>query len=258
MDNLSIDIVKNNKYYLKSPFKGQLISFSINDNDHITEGQVIGVLKTKNAYVEIESDYSGVVEKIEVEVNEQVEKWQDLMVIDLGNEETSQNIADSVDSNDFNVIYTFQHEAFPKFIYIDTAKLLTGIAHEEGEFIYYLLKKFYENYDIDIPFTKDQFTISEALNENKIALIGIDWPKLSNPLLTIRSYILIDTSKGAVGYFSCEKSLEGIPTLFFILPIEDKLTRFDYGPAPDDLSLEREKVVDSFIRYLNPKKKKSN
>lgn len=250
MENLTIDIVKDNRYFLKSPFAGELILFYVDANDSVQKDQVIGVLKTDHGYVDLVSDFPGIIESVNVKLNGNVRKWQDIIVVNLKE--------DSADTPDYDIIYTFQQETFPKFIYNDTAKLLKGIAHEEGEFVFYLFKKFYENYNKEIPFRQSDFDISETLVEDRIVLIGIDWPKLSTPLLTLRSYILIDTVKESVGYFVCERSLENKLMISFIIQIEKGLKRFDYGEAPDDLTAEKEKIVNIFINYLSPKKRKSN
>lgn len=248
MKDLSIDIVKDNKYFLKSPFNGQLVLFYVEENDYVKKDQTVAVMKTDHGYIDVESDFSGIVSKVNVKLNDDVEKLQDLIVVEVKDDAAS----------DYDIIYTFQQEAFPRFIYNDTAKILMGLAHEEGEFVFYLLSMFYENYGTEIPFTGEDFIISEARGDNDIVLIGISWPRLDAPLLTLRSYILIDTVKEEIGYFTCEKGVDDALRMSFIVPIADDLKRFDYGTVPDDIALEQKKVVGSFSSYLNPKKKKKS
>ena len=48
MDDLSIDIVKDNIYYIKSPFKGEIIRFFADIGDSVEKGQTVALFKTNN------------------------------------------------------------------------------------------------------------------------------------------------------------------------------------------------------------------
>ena len=46
MDDLSIDIVKDNIYYIKSPFKGEIIRFFADIGDSVEKGKTVALFKT--------------------------------------------------------------------------------------------------------------------------------------------------------------------------------------------------------------------
>ena len=102
MDDLSIDIVKDNIYYIKSPFKGEIIRFFADIGDSVEKGQTVALFKTNNGYVDIETEYGGVVSDIACGIDETLEKWDDILVVELEEKLADDflNIATSPDSAD--------------------------------------------------------------------------------------------------------------------------------------------------------------
>jgi hypothetical protein len=249
MKDISLDIVKEDKYYLKSPFDGQIIDLFIDDKGYVEKGQIIAILKTRNFYVEIESEFSGAIRQVRVEVNQFIKKWEDILVVDISKGsilDEFTNIATSVNSYDYGLIYTFQQEIIPKLIYNETSHFLKGISLDKEGFIYFLFKEVYDNNKMDIPFSRSDFRITEEIIDDNIIMIKIDWPNIDRPLLTRTSYILIDETGQKIQYFTCEKSLNHELMISSILYVGQYLTRYNYGPAPANKKLEKEYIVDIF------------
>ena len=219
MKDLSIDIVKDNKYFLKSPFNGQLVLFYVEENDYVKKDQTVAVMKTDHGYIDVESDFSGIVSKVNVKLNDDVEKWQDLIVVEVKDDAAS----------DYDIIYTFQQEAFPRFIYNDTAKILMGLAHEEGEFVFYILSMFYENYGTE---TKNDTEIASQVQNIKELEAEIN--KLKNQIAFMKNKILCKScgNQNEVGSLYCAKcgenlKKEGTPIVEDKTNEDDDFVEFD-------------------------------
>ncbi len=249
MKDVTLDIVKDNLYFIKSPFNGRIIIINVENGKYVDKGQVMALVKTDSAYVDVESEYSGIVERICVNPGSDVEKWQNLAVVNVKNSKELyyfNNIATTDKSPDYEVIYTFQQEVLPGLIYSETENFIKGIAFDESGFIYFLFKEFYENNKRDFPFEKDDFIIVEQVIGD-IIFIEIDWPKLNGPLLAWRTYILINSVNQKIQVFNTERYHEDDMIIVSVLPVDGQLKHYNYGIAPDEVKLEKQKVINIFI-----------
>ena len=141
MDDLSIDIVKDNIYYIKSPFKGEIIRFFADIGDSVEKGQTVALFKTNNGYVDIETEYGGVVSDIACGIDETLEKWDDILVVELEEKLADDflNIATSPDSADYAILYSFQQDILPTLFYGDTEKFIKGFSMDKANFIYKII-----------------------------------------------------------------------------------------------------------------------
>ena len=249
MDDLSIDIVKDNIYYIKSPFKGEIIRFFADIGDSVEKGQTVALFKTNNGYVDIENEYSGVVSDIACGIDETLEKWDDILVVELEEKLADDflNIATSPDSADYAILYSFQQDILPTLFYGDTEKFIKGFSMDKANFIYFLLSEIYENQDMEIPFSVKSFNVIEQIAYNDIIFIRIDWKYLNTQLLTKSIYVLINSKTKKIQYFTCENGAQNQLVLCSIVPVDGQLTRYNYGPAPSDLELEAGKILEIFL-----------
>ncbi len=197
----------------------------------------------------MEAEYSGIVEMLCVNSVSDVEKWQDLAVVNVENSKELyyfNNIAVTDKSPDYEVIYAFQQEVLPGLIYSETENFIKGIALDERGFIYFLFKEFYENSNMTIPFEKDDFIIIEEVIGD-IIFIEIDWPKLNGPLLAWRTYILINSVNQKIQVFNTERYHEDDLIIVSVLPVDSRLKYYNYGIAPGDVKLEKQKIINIFI-----------
>ncbi|MDO5815420.1 MAG: biotin/lipoyl-containing protein [Methanobrevibacter sp.] len=249
MKDLSIDIIKDNNYFVKSPCDGEIIRFFVDKGDEVLKNQLMAVLKSENSYIEIEAEFPGRVTDVCRQIDEPIKKWDDIAVVDVTSKNHLDGIPVSVHSPDYTVIYTFQQEILPKLIYSETEKFIEGIGHEQGKFIYFLLKEVYTNNHMTIPFKPEDFEVVREIFGEDIIVLTIRWPNLQAPLLTVRSYILIHPQSRKIQYFTCEKSLNDEFMISSIIPSRDGLTRYNYGVAPDSLQAEKRKAIKIFISY---------
>lgn len=249
MDDLSIDIVKDNIYYIKSPFKGEIIRFFVDIGDSVEKSQTVALFKTNNGYVDIETEYGGVVSDIACGIDETLEKWDDILVVELEEKLADDflNIATSPDSADYAILYSFQQDILPTLFYGDTEKFIKGFSMDKANFIYFLLSEIYENQDMEIPFSVKSFNVIEQIAYNDIIFIRIDWKYLNTQLLTKSIYVLINSKTKKIQYFTCENGAQNQLVLCSIVPVDGQLARYNYGPAPSDLELEAGKILEIFL-----------
>jgi hypothetical protein len=257
MDDKVIEIIKDNKYHVKFPFEGKIIRFSFDENDRVNEGDVLAILKSRNSYIELEAEYGGTVSEICVQVDETLSKWDTVMIIDLDEDRevdivddlfgNADEFADAAGSKDYGIIYVFQQDILPNFIYDNPELFSLTVTAERERVIYELLKSTYELKGYEMPFSLEEFNIDLGLaDEDKIIFIRIDWPIVEGPLLSCRTYVLIDSRTSKIQYFTSEKSFGNSLMLSSVIQSEDGLMRANYGSVEDDLEIEKMRLLEIF------------
>ena len=248
MEDINISIIKNNQHYIKTPFKGKVINLLPNLGQNISENEKVAVLKTDKFYFEVESEYPGIVSEINCNKDELLDKWDTIIVVDVKeNYDQIKNLKDfniDVNSKDYDMIFKFQQEVLPEYFYSRKDSFLDEMTNDEN-LIFNLINYIYDRKNMIVPFDSDDLDVSfEVIGGDVLIIVG--WPDFKSPLLALRSYFLINEKSNGFQYFTCERSLENEMMISSVVEFNDSLTRYNYGLAPKDINLEKQRIIDIF------------
>lgn len=247
MEDRVINLVKNNQYFIKSPFDGEIISIFISNDEELEINQKICLLKTDNSYVELDCEFPGIVNDILVDVGSTVKRWDVVAVVDVKeNYDDVRNLVDfnfEANSEDYNLIYNFQQHDLARYIY-DNIESFIKRCQRDDKTVFNLIDEIYDDENLIIPFKKNDLNVY-CHDIGDIRMVQIIWPDFKSPLLAHRIYILVDESGNAM-YFACEKSLDGKLMISSIIDENGHLTRYNYGRSPESIDLEKERIVEIF------------
>ncbi len=254
MEDKSIDILKNNIYYIRSPLKGKIYQLKINSGQYIKKGDSIAVIEYDETFlINITSEYDGLVENIKINTGELIEKWGCIANIQLEGIDTRTTFVDDVRNqfstpqpDDYRILYDFQQTILPNFVYTQRDAFLLCIA-EEKEIVYELLKSLYEIRNKRIPFKPNDFITTVDIINNEISLIEISCPKIDGVLLADRIFIVAHRNYPRIQYFTMEESFGGKIMLSSILMRNNKLRRSNYGPVEKNREIQKRRVLDIFL-----------
>lgn len=245
MDDIYINLVKNNQHYIKTPFKGKIIRLLVRENDEVGIDESVAVLKTDKFYIEVESEYPGTVKCIGVNEGDIVDRWDGLMVVDVKSNYEDAGLSDlKVNSKSYNLIYSFQQSVLPGYFY-SKKSFLSEISEKKEKLIIDLIKEHADNQNLINPIGMGDLSVDiEDVDGNSV--VQLFWPDLKSPLLAKRTYFVINPQSGKRQYFTCEKSLENELMISSIVEHEGGLTRYNYGGSPDDVDIEKERIIGFF------------
>lgn len=245
MDDININLVKNNRYYIKSPFKGKILRLFVNENDDVGINDGVALLKTEKFYIEIECEYPGIVGNIIVNEDDTVNKWDTLMIVDVKKNYHEVNIYDfKVNSKNHNLIYNFQQKVLPQYFYCEKS-FFQDVSQKREKLIFDLIQKYAQDLNMINPLDMEDLTVNiNNIDGNDV--VQLIWPDFESPLLALRTYFLIKSESGKCQYFTCEKSLEDELMISCIVENDGVLTRYNYGHAPDDVGLEKDRIIEIF------------
>ncbi len=240
MEDININLVKNNQYYIRTPFECEVIKLLVENKDDLSENQPVAVLKTDNFYFELESEYPGLVNRIDVKEEDVLGRWDVLMTVNVKRNYGSSNV--TVNSEEHELLFDFQQNTLPQCFY-NNKKSFPSMVDED--FVFKLIKDIYDEYDLMVPFRIDDLNVVVD-NIDGIDLVRVDFPDFKAQLLAIRLYFLINDEIGKYQCFSCEMNLDDDLMIFSINDEQGHLTRFNYGNAPENIELEKQRVIEIF------------
>ena len=237
MEDVSINLIKNNKYYIKTPFKCEVIMILVESNTELSVNQSVAILKTDNFIFELECEYPGIINDIYVGEGDFLNRWDMLMSVDVKKNYDAVDV--EVNSLDYKLIYDFQQNTLPNYFYAHLKSFADNI---NEKLIFKLIKNVYDENNMIVPFSMDELNVE--IDEG--IMIRVDFPDFKTPLLAIRFYFLVDEELGNYKCFSCEKNLDDELMIFSINDDEGHLTRFNYGNAPESIDLEKQRIIEIF------------
>ena len=237
MEDISITLVKNNRYYVKTPFKCEVIRILVESNTELSVNQPVAILKTDNFIFELECEYPGIISNIFVCEGDVINRWDMLMSVDVKKNYGEVNV--EVNSEDYKLIYDFQQNILPNYFYTHIKSFKDNI---NENLIFTLVKDVFDENNMIVPFDLDELNVE--IDED--IMIRVDFPDFKTPLLANRFYFLIDEELGKYKCFSCEKNLDDELMIFSINDDEGHLTRFNYGNAPASIDLEKQRIIEIF------------
>jgi len=240
MEDISITLVKNNKYYLKTPFECEVVKLLVESNNELSENQPVAVLKAGDFYFQLESEYPGMINHINVKEGDVLGRWSVLMTVSVKRNYGSFNVA--VNSEEHKLLFDFQQHALPQYFY-DNKNSFSSIVNED--LVFKLVKDIFDGHDLITPFRIDDLNVVVD-NIDGIDLVRVDFPDFKAQLLATRLYFLINDELGKHKCFSCELNLDDELMIFSINDDQGHLTRFNYGNAPDNLDLEKQRIIEIF------------
>ena len=240
MKDINITLVKNNQYYIKTPFDSQVIKILVEGNDNVSENQPVAVLKADDFYFQLESEYPGIINGINVAEGDVLGRWDVVMTVGVKRNYGSFNV--NVNSEEHELLFDFQQNALPKYFY-DNIESFSSMVNED--LVFSMVKDIYGERDLMTPLRIDDLNVIVE-NVDGIDLVRIDFPDYNVPLLANRLYFLIDDESGKHKCFSCEMSLDDELMIFSINDDQGHLTRFNYGIAPDNPDLEKQRIIEIF------------
>lgn len=240
MKDINITLVKNNQYYIKTPFDSQVIKILVEGNDNVSENQPVAVLKADDFYFQLESEYPGIINGINVADGDALDRWDVVMTVGVKRNYGSFNV--NVNSEEHKLLFDFQQNALPKYFY-DNIESFSSMVNED--LVFSMVNDIYGERDLMTPFRIDDLNVIVE-NVDGIDLVRIDFPDYNVPLLANRLYFLIDDESGKYKCFSCEMSLDDELMIFSINDDQGHLTRFNYGIAPDNPDLEKQRIIEIF------------
>ena len=254
MKDKTIDIIKNNIYYLRSPFKGKISQIKINNGQNINKGDVVATIEYGEDFlITIKSEYDGTIQNISKRNGNYVEKWESIMTIQLEGIDTRVSFVDDVSDQflkpqreDYRILYDFQQTILPHFIYNQRDAFLLCIA-EEKDIIFELLKSLYEMRNKNIPFKSSDFIKDVDIINNEIILMEVNCPKIEGVLLADRIFIAAHRNYPKIQYFTMEESFGGKIMLSSIIMRNGKLSRSNYGPVENNREIQKRRVLDIFL-----------
>lgn len=242
MKDIVINLVENNQYYVKTPFKGEIIRLLVSENDEVGENQCIGVVKTDRFYFELECEYPGIIGEIFFSEGDIVDRWDTLTVINV-KENYDRIDMINVNSKEYDLLYNFQQKDLPKAFYTNVNSFLSEISNNADKFIFNLIKDIFDDNNLILPFDSFDLSVSvEKINGNDF--IQLNWPDFKIPLLAKRSYFLVNGDN--LQYFTCENSLDNELMISAIIDNNGHLIRYNYGSAPNDIDLEKNRIIEIF------------
>lgn len=240
MEDISITLVKNNKYYIKTPFKCEVIKLLVENNEDLSENQSIAILKADNFIFELESEYPGIINNIIVDEGDVLNRWDVLMSVDVKKNYGEVNV--EVNSTDYKLIYDFQHDILPNYFYNNKKSFADNV---DEYLVFNLIKEIFDKNNMIVPFRMDELNVEIDDADGNI-MIRVDFPDFKALLLVNRFYFMINEEKGNYKCFTCEKNLDGELMIFSVNDDEGHLTRFNYGNAPESIDLEKQRIIEIF------------
>ena len=240
MEDISITLVKNNKYHLKTPFECEVVKLLVESNNELSENQPVAVLKAGDFYFQLESEYPGMINHINVKEGDFIGRWSVLMTVDIKRNYGSLNV--TVNSEEYELFFDFQQHALPQYFY-ENKTSFSSIVNED--LIFKLVNDIYDDHDLMTPFRIDDLNVVVD-NIDGIDLVRVDFPDFKAQLLATRLYFLINDELGKYKCFSCELNLDDELMIFSINDDQGHVTRFNYGNAPDNLDLEKQRIIEIF------------